>query len=286
MVTRSAFPGGLSAGELPSGTHNETKNQRKTPAPAGHPGTEAQGAPPLHTRLRVDIQPQPDDVTCGPTCLHAVYRYFGDEIPLRRLIEEISQLREGGTLAAILGAHALRRGYRARIYTYDMRTFDPTWLKGDPKLIARKLGLQMEVKPDAKLRTVSRAYIEYLNLGGELLFEDLSRALIRRPLTHGLPVIAGLSSTYLYREPREIPLTNQEDDIRGVPAGHFMVLRGYDRDKRTVSVADPYGDNPLTGANEYEVPIDRVLCAVLLGIVTYDANLLIIEPQRRKKQHP
>jgi ABC-type bacteriocin/lantibiotic exporter with double-glycine peptidase domain len=36
--------------------------------------------------LRLDILPQPDDTTCGPTCLHAVYRYWGDEIPLAQVI--------------------------------------------------------------------------------------------------------------------------------------------------------------------------------------------------------
>lgn len=286
-------------------TSDAPKRSQKVPAPverfdssdkqalsSSSPRRAAPEKPlPICTRLHVDIQPQPDDVTCGPTCLHAVYRYFDDAIPLRQVIDEISQLREGGTLAAILGAHALRRGYRARIYTYDMRLFDPTWLNDDAALIARKLRLQMEAKPDPKLHFVSRAYLDYLALGGELLFEDLSRALIRHPLTHGLPVIAGLSSTYLYREAREMPCTCEENDIRGIPAGHFVVLRGYDRQKRTISVADPYGDNPLTGVNEYDVPIDRVICAVLLGIVTYDANLLIIEPpstsyHRKKKQQP
>src|SRR5262249_1472255 len=33
-------------------------------------------------RLQLDILPQPDDFTCGPTCLHAIYRYLGDEVPL------------------------------------------------------------------------------------------------------------------------------------------------------------------------------------------------------------
>lgn len=249
---------------------------RQTGAPAS-PRVEAS---PLSARLRLDISSQPDDVTCGPTCLHAVYRYFGDAITLDQVVREITQLRDGGTLASLLGCHALRRGYRARICTYDLNTFDPTWMSGAPADIADKLRLQMAAKPDPKLRFASRAYIEYLELGGQLRFEDLSRSLIRGPLTKGLPIIAGLSSTYLYREMRDIPSTNLADDIRGVPGGHFVVLHGYDHFKRTVFVADPYGDNPLTGSNGYEIPIDRVICAILLGIVTYDANLLILEPPR------
>ena len=41
-------------------------------------------------------------------------------------------------------------------------------------------------------------------------------------------------------------------------------------------------DNPMADGQKYEVSIDRVICSILLGIVTYDANLLIIEPGRKK----
>ena len=41
------------------------------------------------TRLSLDILPQPDDTTCGPTCLHAVYRFWGDDLPIERIIREV-----------------------------------------------------------------------------------------------------------------------------------------------------------------------------------------------------
>lgn len=260
-----------------SSVPSEEKAPQEDPLPSPH--DPAGETPPEHTRLHLDIVSQPDDVTCGPTCLHAVYRYFGDVMPVSRVVEEITQLRDGGTLASLLGCHALRRGYKARLYTYDLNTFDPTWATLDAPALKEKLRLQMAVKPDPKLHAASHAYLEYLDLGGKLLFEDLSRTLIRRPLLKKLPIIAGLSSTYLYREMRDIPSTNEADDIRGMPGGHFVVLHGYDHARRTVHIADPYGDNPLTGSNGYESPIDRVMCAILLGVVTYDANLLILEPR-------
>ncbi len=268
--------------ELSSSIPGEAVPGGETFSPA--PLRPAEEVHPERTRLHLDILPQPDDVTCGPTCLHAVYRYFGDFMPVSQVVDEIAQLRDGGTLASLLGCHALRRGYKARLYTYDLNTFDPTWTTLDAPALKEKLRLQMEAKPDHKLHAASHAYIEYLDLGGKLLFEDLSRALIRRPLLKQLPIIAGLSSTYLYREMRDIPSTNEADDIRGMPGGHFVVLHGYDHIRRTVHIADPYGDNPLTGSNGYEAPIDRVMCAILLGIVTYDANLLILEPRRSSRK--
>src|SRR5215213_5938346 len=78
-------------------------------------------------RLPVQTLAQPDETTCGPTCLHAVYRYWGDQEPLERLIARAHRLEHGGTFAVFLGCDALRRGYRAAIYTYNVTVFDPTW---------------------------------------------------------------------------------------------------------------------------------------------------------------
>ena len=47
----------------------------------------------METRLSLDILPQPDELTCGPTCLHAVYRYYGDDISLDQVIAEVDQSR-------------------------------------------------------------------------------------------------------------------------------------------------------------------------------------------------
>jgi hypothetical protein len=44
-------------------------------------------------------------------------------------------------------------------------------------------------------------------------------------------------------------------------------------------VADPLQDNPRFGQQYYNVNIERLVASILLGIVTYDANLLILEPR-------
>ena len=65
---------------------------------------------PVKLLNRLKILTQPDDSTCGPTSLHAVYQYFDDDISLDQVIAEVSFLQEGGTLAVMLGCHALQ-GY-------------------------------------------------------------------------------------------------------------------------------------------------------------------------------
>jgi hypothetical protein len=237
---------------------------------------------PITLRLPVKMLPQPDETTCGPTCLHAVYRYWGEDAQLAEVIARTRKMELGGTFAIFLACDALRHGYQATIYTYNLTVFDPTWFVPGVD-IAERLQRQREEKKDARLQHVTEGYLEFLGLGGRLRLTDLSRPLIRGLLRRNLPIITGLSSTYLYRAAREYGPNDEPDDVRGLPAGHFVVIAGYDRAKRSVLVADPYARHPYGPSHEYWISIDRVIGAVLLGIVTHDANLLVVHPQRESK---
>jgi hypothetical protein len=129
------------------------------------------------------------------------------------------------------------------------------------------------------MEIVTGAYIRFLELGGKLRFEDLRTGIIRQYLKKGQPLIAGLSATYLYRSKREFGPNLDYDDLRGEPTGHFVLLHGYTPETREISVADPISLNPLGEGPLYKMKIDRVLNAILLGIITYDANLIIITPK-------
>ena len=111
--------------------------------------------------------------------------------------------------------------------------------------------------------------------------EDLTTGLIQSFLDKGTPVLTGLSATYLYHSQREY--ANDEgqsvyDDLKGEPMGHFVVLMGRS-ENGDILVADPYKGNPISSNNYYKVSPTRLIHSILLGIVTYDANLLIITPK-------
>ena len=243
------------------------------------------GAKPVPSMLSVPILAQPDDTTCGPTCLQAIYRYYGDEAPLSRVIREVETLPGGGTLAALLGCHALARGYAARLYTFDLTLFDITWFD-DARVLATKLRTQLASKPDASIQEATAAHLRFLELGGEIRFEDLTAGMIRGILKRDRPILAGLSATYLYRTARERDLDGRlvYDDLTGEPAGHFVVISGYDMERRATHIADPLLPNPISASQHYDVTLNHLVCAVMLGIVTRDANLLVLSP--RKKSRP
>lgn len=232
--------------------------------------------PPRRTFLRLPIRAQPDDTTCGPTCLQSLYRYWEDQVSLSRVIDEVEALEGGGTLAVLLGLHALSRGYQATIYTCNLHVFDPSWFKSGKTDLAAKLVAQQAAKADdERLVHASSAYLRFLANGGMVRYEEISGRLIRSHLNRGVPLLAGLSATYLYDCPREIDDVN--DDIRGTPLGHFVLLDGYEMRRRRVHVLDPYRENPAFRRHQYWVDMSRLVVAIHLGIVTYDANLLVIE---------
>jgi hypothetical protein len=233
--------------------------------------------------LNVQRYLQPDDVTCGPTCLRKVYAFYGLQVGLDEIIASLERNEDGGTLAVFLGISALRRGFRARIYSYDLRIFDPTWARLSPAELAEKIHARIPFLTDAKRLRAAQAYLHFLRLGGEIGFAELTPALLKSIIDREHPILAGLSATYLYRYSRERwdPITRKpvDDDVRGDPTGHFVVVSGYEQWGRRLVVLDPFEQIPIEpGDEKLVVDADRLTNAILLGDVTYDAVLLEVWP--------
>ena len=232
--------------------------------------------------LRVQRFLQPDDVTCGPTCLRKVYDFYGFHVDMDDVVEALERNEDGGTLAVYLGMAALRRGLRARIFSYDLQIFDPTWASLDVPSLVHKLRARLEFLTDPKRRGAAVAYVRYLQMGGELAFDDLTPTLLKHIIDRGHPVLAGLSATYLYGFARERweEQTGRlvHDDVAGDPTGHFVVISGYDQWGRLLTVLDPAEHVPASEDGRVIVDADRLINAILLGDVTYDAVLLELWP--------
>ncbi len=238
----------------------------------------------MDVELPINILAQPDETTCGPTCLHAVYNYYGDQISLDDVITETQTLQAGGTLAVFLACAALRRGYQATIYTYNLQVFDPSWFASSDIDISERLIKQSIAKNDPLLTYATEGYLDFLKLGGKLRYVDLTTGLLRGIIRRRIPILTGLSSTYLYQSKREVDAYPHDDDINGYPGGHFVILGGYHRHDRTVLINDPYEPNPVSGSLTYSININRVICSILLGVLTYDANLLVIQPTTSRRK--
>ncbi|HEX5727395.1 MAG TPA: hypothetical protein VFX98_18120 [Longimicrobiaceae bacterium] len=232
--------------------------------------------------LRVQRFVQPDDETCGPTCLRKVYAFYGLQVETDAVVRALEPNEGGGTLAVFLGVEALKRGFCARIYSYDLRIFDPTWFRLPAEALAEKIHDRFPYLMDAKRLAAARAYRDFLCRGGELAFDELTPGLFRRIIDRGHPVLAGLSATYLYRMPRERHDEETDllvdDDVRGEPTGHFVVISGYAQWGRRLVVLDPSEHVPVPDQDRHVVDAQTLINAILLGDVTYDAVLLEVWP--------
>jgi len=234
--------------------------------------------------LPVAIERQPDYTTCGPTALHAIYRYYGDPIDLKTVIQETPKLPGGGTLGVHLSVHALSRGYEVDTWMCNVRHMDPTWFQ-QPTDVLAKLRLRVEAKglrDDPRYGPALEAVEQYVTLGGRLVWGDLTPELIGRTLARGMPILTGTNGTYLYQCARETDAG--ADDVRGDAFGHFVVLSGYREADQSVSIADPLLDNPAHGSKYYRASVYRLLGAIFLGVGSDDGNLMLIRPKGWKQR--
>jgi hypothetical protein len=233
----------------------------------------------VNVELGVQIERQPDYTTCGPTALHAVYRYYGDPIDLQTVIKETPKLPGGGTLSVHLSVHALARGYEVDTWMCNVRHMDPTWFQ-QPTDILAKLKARSEAKGhvrDPRYGPALEAVERYITLGGRVRWGDLTPEFIGAKLQQGTPLLTGTNGTYLYQCMRETE--KGPDDVRGESFGHFIVVCGYRSSDQSVAVADPLLDNPAHGTKYYRASVYRLLGAIFLGVGSDDGNLVLIRPK-------
>lgn len=228
----------------------------------------------------LEVRQQPDDVTCGPTCLQALYAFHGEPHPLDEVISAVRSLAHGGTLGVLLGIDALERGYEATLYSYNLNVFDPSWFSEPDRDLRVELERQLEIRKGRKLRATIQAYIDFLDEGGEVRHEELTPELLADVIRQGSPPITGLSATYLYGCRREVfhGTASHYDDVHGEPVGHFVVIAGFDPATGDFKISDPSQDNPLHGSGTYWVKPHRLIGAIFLGVTTYDGDLLVVRP--------
>lgn len=236
----------------------------------------------MHFKDEFYLKIQPNETSCGPSCLYSIYKMLGAKVSFVKLLSKIQQFQEGGgTLSVVLGIDAIERGYEVDLHAMNINIFDPSWFQLSKNEIKQKLMQRLLLRKNKKKeKFVIRKYIEFIELGGNLIFGDVTSKLLIKHFNNKHILLVGLSATWLYQSKRENSETNVADDITGDPVGHFVLAYQYDKKNRTVFVGDPYPLNPSKNPF-YHVPIERFITSLHLGIYTYDANILIVK-QRKK----
>lgn len=237
-------------------------------------------APLPSVSLPVDRIEQPDDLTCGPTALLQIYRYYrsqgvGEKRSLEEVIRDTRRNPDGGTLGVYLALAALAEGWTPSLFSFNLDIFDPTWSGLGSEALVAKLESRVREVEGERLRRVIRAHAELLRKGGHVHLVDLDRRLLVGLLAAGHPILTGLSATWLYRTPRE--LGEEEDDVGGWPVGHFVVISGYQPEDDLFLVVDPSRQLPFSHTGLYPVPSERLMASILLGDATFDGVLVVLD---------
>lgn len=228
---------------------------------------------PIH--LPVERLAQPDEESCGPTSLVQILRYLGSDVTLEEVLGRTATNPTGGTLAVHLARTVLDLGFVPTLYPFNLQVFDPSWRSLGTSELAAKLHQRSAWLEHVGLEEKVGAYLDVLERGGRIRLAELDRSLLVGLLSAGLPILTGLSATYLYQSPRE--REGDYDDVRGEPTGHFVVISGYTPETDHFEVRDPLSDTPFDPSGCYPVEAERLLAAILLGVTTYDAVLLVVE---------
>jgi len=237
-------------------------------------------------RLPVPRQVQPDDVSCGPTALSSVLRFYGAALDLPAVRAATPVNPDGGTLAPHLGSAALVLGYQVRAHPLALGIFDPTWRDLPPAELRDRLDRRTLLLPDGRTRRVHQAWRAFLDAGGQVVLGELRAGELVAALDRGHPLICGLSVTWLYQQARERAADNEPDDIGGEPVGHFVVVCGYEDSGRSFVVADPWPQPPFAQNDGlYVVSRRRLTQAILLGDATHDAVIVEVLPHHPYGAH-
>ena len=213
--------------------------------------------------------------TCGPSSLQQVFAYYGIKKSINQLLKEI-KLYKKGTFDGQLGLCALENGFKAIIIDYNLHAYDPTWFKLSKKALIKKLKQSLKHRK-GEYKTKVQWLIKYFEAGGNIKFEIVTPELIKSYLKKKIPVIVCLMMTSLYKEKRRITIKQKKgrrsikSDLKGKPAGHYLVVSGYDGDK--LFVTDPYYNIPYSKKGEYKISSKELIASILM----WNGSLLIIE---------
>lgn len=212
---------------------------------------------------------------CEPACLKQIMNYFKIRIGLDELVSKIStdnfrwQNWDFNTARV-----AMSYGLTTTIYTTSTGIFDPTWFDLEKNELIGKLRKEIKFLKEGKYNGLpsyledATAALRYLESGGKIKFECITKELLEDALLRRNPLIAPVNYTLLRNAPRERYVESKDkwipDDIKGNSYGHVVVIDGFTND--SFAIVDPWPKSKGKYLVNKSVLIDSIL--------RNDANLI------------
>ena len=173
-------------------------------------------------RLKIPTKKQKKkSLHCCIVCLQMVMEYFGREVSLEEILEQIKVYKNIGTWLADEGKVALKYGFNVFFCHHNSYILDKDTENLSEKDVNKLKKYLKEIKrkkckePGYKTREI-RKNIEYIGLGGKFSTKVPNLDLINRFLKRQIPVIVALN-------------TNSLDGKPDKRSGHCVVIIGKER---------------------------------------------------------
>lgn len=194
---------------------------------------------------------------CGPVCVQMVLEYFGININLDSLKEDLHYV-ESGTSAYDNGVLLLDKGLMVTAITAQPRLFPPDIIEGitSEHMLSEVIQNKIDKIKDQKDKDNLATFQKFITRGGKINLEIPSFSHIKNAIDSGNPVIALLVGQ---------ALGSKEGGF------HFVVVSGYD-DTR-VHITNPSQRSSQQGW----FPIERFLYALHTSTaVDFDNGTLLV----------
>jgi hypothetical protein len=207
--------------------------------------------------------------TCGPSSLQQVLNYYGDPTSLSEILANVKMF-PSGTPPSYLALGAKKLGYKTKLISFDVDYVDPSWKNASKKEIAEKLRKRLPTLKDKSAKMRTRGLLTALKGGVDLEIQIPSEKILIGYLKGGIPPIITLSYNVLHNYKRKF--NDKQDDVKGHPSGHYVVVSGYD-DKNLI-ITDP--SRRLGGT--LKVPKEKLIFSWFFR----GGWILIVEPKKIK----
>lgn len=210
-------------------------------------------------KLKVPHYKQQRGMSCGLAAMRMLFSYFGDKASEKELDKQTKR-HSFGNFFTELGELALDKCYNVTCYTIHLSILGPLKLPFGSEITNTQLR-NLKIRPSDKMTLVS--WKSYLKKGGKLICNTPKISKIEECLNNKIPCLIAINTAALKR------FWRKWDN------GHFLVVRGYDKDN--VYVVDP--DLPTNKAG-YKIRKDELLPSWAINASRSSAFLMVIEKKK------
>lgn len=228
----------------------------------------------MNKQLFPNIKQKVTSNTCGPSCLEAIYRHYGKDRGLEGILEDLHITKEESTYGPQLARHLNNNGFKTCICSSDPNVVSPEWRNASVDSIIEDLKGWIIYHFDKKVDKIwikkALFLLFYLQEGGNLQVNDVTRSFLDKSLQEGNIILACVAESWIWKK-RKISKVAKYDNIKGKVHGHFVVV--YEQEDEKYLISDPYPTNIQDKEGLYKVDKDTLITSIL----TWSSEILIIK---------